>query len=101
MAHEIVKSDALKSLCPNAVFSINTNTVIWASSNEESQPSEAQIDAEIIKLQASYDAQAYARKRQAEYPSISDLVVALYDTDDKSAVEAKRASVKLKYPKPE
>jgi hypothetical protein len=32
--------------------------------------------------------------------SIGDLVVALYDTDDKSAIEAKRAEVKAKYPKP-
>ena len=51
-------------------------------------------------MEAEYDAQEYARKRQAEFPSIQDLVVALYDTDDKSAVEAKRAAVKLKYPKP-
>ena len=43
----------------------------------------------------------YAEKRQAEYPSLLELTVALYDTDDKSAVEAKRAAVKLKYPKPE
>ncbi len=42
----------------------------------------------------------YAEKRQAEYPSIAELTVALYDTDDKSAVEAKRAAVKAKYPKP-
>ena len=59
------------------------------------------VDAEVIRLQAEYDAQEYARNRQAEFPSIQDLVVALYDTDDKSAVEAKRAAVKLKYPKPE
>ena len=51
-------------------------------------------------LQAEYDAQEYARNRQAEYPSIEKLVVALYDTDDKSAIEAKRAEVKKKYPKP-
>ena len=42
----------------------------------------------------------YTRNRQAEYPSIAELTVALYDTDDKSAVEAKRAAVKAKYPKP-
>ena len=52
------------------------------------------------ELQAKYDAQEYARNRQAEYPSIEKLVVALYDTDDKSAIEAKRAEVKKKYPKP-
>ena len=42
----------------------------------------------------------YARNRQAEYPSIEELVVALYDTDDKADIEAKRAEVKKKYPKP-
>ena len=50
--------------------------------------------------QAKYDAQEYARKRQAEYPTIQELVVALYDTDDKADIEAKRAAVKAKYPKP-
>ena len=47
----------------------------------------------------TYDAQDYARKRKAEYPSVQDLIVALYDTDDKAAIEAKRAEIKLKYPK--
>ena len=36
----------------------------------------------------------------AEYPSVQDLVVALYDTDDKAAIDEKRAAVKLKYLKP-
>jgi len=62
-------------------------------------PSEAEIDAKLIELEAEYSEQEYARKRQAEYPSIQDLVVALYDTDDKSAIEAKRAEIKAKYPK--
>ena len=57
------------------------------------------VNAKIAELQAAYDALAYARNREAEYPSIQELVVALYDTDDKSAIEAKRAAVKAKYPK--
>jgi len=61
---------------------------------------EDQITTEMTRIQAEYDAQEYARKRQLEYPSIADLVVALYDTDDKSAIETKREAVKLKYPKP-
>jgi len=65
------------------------------------QPTDEVIQKKIIELQAEYDALAWKRSREAEYPSVADLVVALYDTDDKSAVEAKRASVKLKYPKPE
>ena len=58
-----------------------------------------QISSKVSELQAAYDAQAYARKREAEYPSIQELVVALYDTDDRAAIEAKRAAVKAKYPK--
>ena len=38
--------------------------------------------------------------RKAEYPSVQDLVVALYDTEDKIAIDIKRAEIKLKYPKP-
>ena len=53
----------------------------------------------LVDRKAAYDAQAYARKRAEEYPTIQELVVALYDTDDKSAIEAKRAAVKAKYPK--
>jgi hypothetical protein len=45
------------------------------------------------------DEKEYARKRKAECPTIEELVVALYDTDDKAAVDEKRAAVKLKYPK--
>ena len=56
---------------------------------------------ELASLKLAWDAQEYARNRQSEYPSIQELVVGLYDTDDKSAIEAKRAAVKLKYPKPE
>ena len=66
----------------------------------EAQPTEAQLDA--FESQANdMEAlnQVYAN-REAEYPSIQDLVVALYDTEDKIAIDIKRAEIKLKYPKP-
>jgi len=64
-------------------------------------PTEEELNSQVTQLQAEYDAQDYARKRQREYPKIEDLVVALYDTEDKTAIDAKRAEIKLKYPKPE
>ncbi len=70
----------------------------WYS--DQPQPSESDIVTAHNVAQAEYDAQAYARNRASEYPSLLELTVALYDTDDKSAVELKRAAVKLKYPKP-
>ena len=76
----------------NEAYDVNNNLVTL---------DEEKIQVEDNRLQAEYDAQEYARKREAEYPSVQELVVALYDTDDKSAIEAKRAAVKAKYPKPE
>ena len=38
----------------------------------QTPPSNAEIDAEIIRLQAEYDAQEYARNRATEYPSTGD-----------------------------
>ena len=52
-------------------------------------------------LKLEWDANSYARNRQAEFPSIKDLVVSLFDTDDRAAIDSKRAAVKAKYPKPE
>ena len=45
-------------------------------------------------------AMSYADKRKAEYPTIAELTIALYDTDEKAAIEKRRSDVKAKYPKP-
>ena len=50
-------------------------------------------------MPAEWTAQEYARNRQNEYPTLLELTVALYDTDDKAALETKRAAVKTKWPK--
>ena len=97
--------DALYILKPASMWSWTSEgtpkyeELIWKDA-EQSKPTEEELNAELIRLQAEYDAQEYARNRQAEYPTIEELVVALYDTDDKSAIDEKRAAVKLKYPKP-
>ena len=64
-----------------------------------SKPTEQECTDGLSQMQTEYDALDYARKRKSEYPSIEVLVVALYDTDDKAAIETKRAEVKAKYPK--
>ena len=66
----------------------------------QTPPTDAEIETEMDRLEAEWNSQEYARKREAEYPSIAELTVALYDTDDKAAIDAKRAAVKAKYPKP-
>ena len=97
-------SQAIRNLVnnPDFTFNMDGDTIIdWDTSNIGiAQPTQSAIDTEFAILQAEYDAQDYARKRKKEYPTIQELVVALYDTDDKAAIDSKRAEIKLKYPKP-
>ena len=73
----------------------------FTTTNPHSELTWSKVDTEIKRLQTEYDALDYARKRKAEYPSIEELVVALYDAEDKTAVDEKRAAVKAKYSKPQ
>ena len=83
---------AIQTLVPNSIYRLSDGVFIWEDNRES--PTKEEIQEKI-------DALKYIQQRQAEYPSIESLVVGLYDTDDKSAIEAKRAAVKAKYPKPE
>jgi len=59
-------------------------------------------ESEIIQLQAEYDAQEYARNRQAEYPSVGDqLDMLMKDMKNNTTTHQESCeAVKLKYPKP-
>ena len=81
------------------VVSVSGGTEAWDKDGNVVVLDESKITTEETKLQAAEDAQAYARNRAVEYPSIAELTVALYDTDDKAAIETKRAAVKAKWPK--
>jgi hypothetical protein len=94
------KINAIISLNPTAIFGMVDDEIQNYEPKDE-QPTESAIQSKLVELISDWDSQEYARNRALEYPSLLELTVALYDTDDKSAVEAKRASVKLKYPKPE
>ena len=92
-----MKHKAIRNIYPNVItiegskaFDVDKNSIVLDSTL---------VQNEVDRLQAEYAAQEYARKRKAEYPTIEELVVALYDTEDKLAIENKRAEVKAKYPK--
>ena len=67
---------------------------------------QALVDTETERLQAESDAQAYARNRQSEYPSIDELVVAMWEgvVEERMAsvtrLEGLRQAIKTKYQKP-
>ena len=60
---------------------------------------EAKVQVEQERLQAVYNAQAYARSRHTEYPSLQDCIHAILD-NELEALQVKRQAVKTKYPKP-
>ena len=92
-------SDAIVALGVDGGFSTDNGKITrWLT--KKSRPSDEEVDAKLTELQAEWDALAYARNRVTEYPSVQELVVGLYDESDKEALVAKRAAVKLKYPKP-
>jgi len=90
--------DSIHSLTPNANWVLRGDLLEWADS-EQTEPTQAEIDAEIIKLQAASDAQAYSRSREAEYPNLQDCIHAILD-NDLDTLQLKRQAVKTKYPKP-
>ena len=94
----ITIADALQSLRPNSQFAVRENDVIEWHDTEQTQPSKSEIDAEVIRLQAEYDAKEYQRKRKKEYPSLEDCIHAILD-DDLDNLQALRQAVKEKYPK--
>ena len=56
-------TDALLSLKPKAEWTLRGSELEWHDT-EQTEPTQAEIDAEVIKLQAIYDSQEYARNRK-------------------------------------
>jgi len=97
MINTIDTSDAIQSLKPNAEWVLRGDVLEWLDS-EQTKPTALELSNEVIRLQAEFDAQAYARNREAEYPSVQECVHAILD-DTLTALQAKRQVVKTKYPK--
>lgn len=105
----ITKFEAIRSLHPTAEFiyrheAINEPEITWISTDIQ-QPSDDAIATELARLEAEQDATQYQRNRKAEYPSLDELIVALWESvvEERLApaieLQAKRQAIKNKYPK--
>ena len=93
-------SDALYALGCDGGWKIKNGKISgWTCKTP--QPSDEAIETKLKELETEYNAKQYQRDRLTEYPSIQELVVALYDADDKAEIDKKRAEIKKKYPTPE
>jgi hypothetical protein len=91
---------ALQSIRPQAGWAIRGDELEWLDT-EQTQPTQSEIDAEVIRLQAEYDAQEYARNRKADYPNIAEQLDMLYwdSVNGTSIWQEAINAVKAKYPK--
>ena len=94
------KEQALINLCPGAEWVIKNGELEWLDT-EQTQPTEEEIQAEIARLEAEYEANEYQRLRAAEYPDWGTQLDYIYH----HGVDAWKTDivdpVKARYPKPE
>ena len=92
-------ADALQSLRPGAEWVVRGTEIEWLDS-EQTQPTDAEIQAELARLQADWDSKQYARDRAAAYPSIGDQLDDLFHSGAFSTeMAAKLQAVKDQFPK--
>lgn len=98
-------SSALESLHPNAEWILHGGTyegLDWIDKTIP-KPTEAEVLAEVARLEAEWNATEYQRLRAAEYPPMSDYLDGVVKGDqaqvDKYVADC--LAVKAKYPKPE
>ena len=102
LLNKVSKTDAIRSLRPTAKFHVVGNeTIHWHEDSPVTQPSDTEINNEITRLQAEYDALEYQRKRQLEYPPMADYLDAIVKGDEtqKQKYIDDCLAVKEKYPK--
>lgn len=97
-------TDALLSLRPGEEWVVRDGVVEWISNTQA--PSREEVDAELARLCAAYDAAEYQRLRALEYPSLADFADAMYwlrhgDESKMERYDEMVSAVKEKYPKPE
>ena len=90
---------AIWRINPEAKFIIRGNTIDGIEWRGDTSPiAKADIEIKVAEVEAEYEAQAYARNRQKEYPSIQECVHAILD-DDLENLQILRQAVKEKFPK--
>ena len=103
MANPIDKIDAVRALYGRDSYDQchGDGTVKWKDGHETTNAETTAINAEVIRLQAEYDAQEYARNRALSYPSTGDQLDMIYkDMKNSTTTHADAVEVvKTKYPK--
>ena len=99
MANEITTVEAIQSLKPEASWVLRGDELEWLDS-EQTEPTQSEIDAEVIRLQTEYDSQEYARNRKAEYDQLNQFEMQFDDDRDGTTTWVDKINeIKARYPK--
>tara|TARA_R100000005_G_scaffold88262_2_gene58026 strand:+ start:1676 stop:1984 length:309 start_codon:yes stop_codon:yes gene_type:complete len=94
-------ADALVSINPEIKFTYRAEDYNRLKIlSDHSKPTKAEIDSEIVKVQAQFDSEHYKLERASQYPSIQDQLDMLYH----QGIEGWKAEIKKvkdAHPKPE
>ena len=93
---------AIIELTEGAVSGIAPDGLDMVYHDGQTPPTEEAIQTKLKEMQAEYDAQEYARNRQASYDSVGDQLDQLMKDmrDGTTTHQESCEAVKLKYPKP-
>ena len=91
--------EAIKILRPTSAFGLLGDKIKWNDPDND-PPTQAEIDAEVQRLQEEHDSQEYARNRKAEYDALNQLEMQFDDKEDGTTTwEDAIKAIKAKYPK--
>ena len=77
---------ALDNLRPASDWSIKGEVITWLD-KEQTEPTQAEIEAEVSRIEAEYDANQYQRDRQPNYPDLAEQFDLLWHAIDADTLD--------------
>jgi hypothetical protein len=95
-----VIATALINLTSSTKWMVENNKLTWLDETQ-TQPTDAEITAEVTRLQAEYDANQYQRDRAKAYPSLTEQAdMAYWDRQNNTTtLDDAISAVKAEFPK--
>tara|TARA_R110002153_G_scaffold67329_1_gene179468 strand:- start:179 stop:469 length:291 start_codon:yes stop_codon:yes gene_type:complete len=92
-------ADALQTLRPAAQWVMRGDSLEWLDT-VQTEPTSTELATEVTRLQAVYDAQAYARSRKAKYDLLNQDEMRYDDLINSTTTwQDAIAAIKTEYPK--
>jgi hypothetical protein len=90
---------AIRSLRPSSAFVIKGTDIEWHDTTQ-TQPTDAEIQAEVTRLQTEYDSLSYARSRKQEYDKLNQWEMQFDDNRDGTTTWVDSINeIKVRFPK--